>query len=565
MAMVNMGDESRHSLAKKSAMKVKFVSVENSILAVGFRKVVAVARSIHSDVGMYFVAPGNLYSKYTLLVKAGDITNDLPNEDVEIIAKDLAQADMVCFSCMTMISNLTKKLIAAIRIINPRVYIVWGGIHPIVDSADTIQCVDAICTGEGETAFRNFFLAYRNGEDYTKTKNFWFNVNGTIIQNDFLPLQSGEEMDKLPLTHYAKDEKIYRSGLGFCTMEQKDYLAFNGVIYTTVWSIGCPYHCNFCSNTKFIANDKHYSKLRHPSVDYLIREVKNAIKIHPYISSVAFQDDSFMAISSGSLQAFATKWKHEINLPFSVHGVIPAYVRRDKMAILLRGGMNWLRMGIQSGSDRILDFYRRPNKPGELAQAISIIGEFKDYMLPPTYDFILDNPLETRQDIIDTLEFLYKIPRPFTLNYFSLRVIPNSDMARDLAMLGITAEHIKTKSYKVLRPTFGNILFLMLATLRPPRWLFDFLLKYVKGYADQQAEYPILLYMFRILYLLRYACSHLWYMDFSFITGNLGWICSKTGAIKFWQKLVLRNPAGLVSQIQTAEIAGHGSPVDDRS
>ena len=47
-----------------------------------------------------------------------------------------------------------------------------GGIHPIIVPEDAIQHADAICTGEGEFAFAEFFDAFKNGRDYLRFMDF---------------------------------------------------------------------------------------------------------------------------------------------------------------------------------------------------------------------------------------------------------------------------------------------------------------------------------------------------------------------------------------------------------
>ena len=146
------------------------------------------------------------------------------------------------------------------------------------------------------------------------------------------------------------------------------------------------------------------------------------------------------------------------------------------MEILTSGGMIGMRMGIQSGSDRILKFYKRPNRPGLVMQTAKTISEFSKYMKPPTYDVILDNPIENRQDVIDTLKLLYDLPRPFVLLVYGLSVIPNTTLAKDLEKLNISLKDI-SKGYLTVAPTLANTMVYMLTVFKPPKWLFNILLK----------------------------------------------------------------------------------------
>ena len=140
-----------------------------------------------------------------------------------------------------------------------------------------------------------------------------------------------------------------------------------------------------------------------------------------------------------------------IRIPFWVYGLIPVFVNREKMKVLVRSGMEGVRMGIQSGSDKILKLYNRPNRPGLIADSMSIIGEFTPYMCPPYYDIIVDNPIETKQDLTDTLEVMYHAPRPYTILVYALRMIPGTEMAEDFEKRGIPVESI-TKGYVATIP-----------------------------------------------------------------------------------------------------------------
>ena len=263
-------------------MKISFVSIEDGITALGFRKMASFARSIHPSTEVCYLPLTNAYNPLRFLFKPGEHDRVYSDADLDSIASHFAKSDLVCFSSMTAYSDLTKEIIQLTKKINPKTYIIWGGIHPIVHPEDAIEYPDAICVGEGETAFKLFLSSFEERGDYTSTKNFWFNHNGTVIRNDFLPLHTSEEMDQFPFLLYADNELIFKHGKGFIPQNTNDYLSSYGLgnTYMTIWSIGCPYKCSFCANTKFIENDKNYRKLRHPSVDYIIAEVKDVLKKH---------------------------------------------------------------------------------------------------------------------------------------------------------------------------------------------------------------------------------------------------------------------------------------------
>jgi radical SAM superfamily enzyme YgiQ (UPF0313 family) len=322
-------------------------------------------------------------------------------------------------------------------------------------------------------------------------------------------------------------------------MTLHDRLKFNGLSFNTVWSIGCPFKCTYCGNTKFIENDVGYRKLRHPSARYAVAEIKSAIAAQPYLSTVCFHDDSFMAIPYDQLAEFSEIWREEVGIPFAVYGVIPNYVRQDKLQVLTWGGMNRIRMGVQSGSQRILDFYQRPTPVEDVLAASKVCAKFAPkYQIPPAYDIIVDNPIETRQDVIDTLEMIYAFGRPLTLNIFSLKVIPNTNLELTLREAGVDIEEISS-SYINIPPRWANLVLYLLVVWKPPRWIFDRLLKRVRASTEEQKMYPVRATVMRLIYLSKRAIDHLRHLDFSTIPGYAGYIAWKIGLVDFWWKWVI--------------------------
>jgi len=526
------------NIKKPNALKVYLACIEDGLDNIGFRKFSAYIKTLHPETTIAYVPTGNMRGLLRILREEG--AGNLSEADITKIGKFLAKADLVGLCSMTQYSDTVCEIISAIRNFNPQAYIVWGGIHPIIHPEDAIKYADAICTGEGEFAFKSFLQLYNNGEDYTTTPSFWFRKGSNIIKNINLPLMHQKEMDELPQLIYDDGELIYHQGKDFKVIDYRDFLYYNGLAYNTIWSIGCPLKCTYCGNAKFIEYDKGYRRLRNSSPRTIIEEIKRVKSKHKFLSTINFHDDSFLALPYDVLKEFCKLWKEEINMPFAIYGVIPNYVREDKMALLLDAGLIRIRMGIQSGSENILEFYKRPTKLLKINEATKIINKFKRYMIPPVYDIILENPIETAEDTRATIDLLHEMPRPYTPAIHCLRVIPNTPLEQDLKDRGLTIPKIDTSFISGYNRTIGNILVFALAVWRIPNWLMKILRKKVFPVQTKQPHYPIVFKLFRTAYLLKRGYGHLRFMDFTFFPGNIGYFLWKIGFISFWHRFMLK-------------------------
>jgi anaerobic magnesium-protoporphyrin IX monomethyl ester cyclase len=526
-------------------VRIQLVCLEDGITSCGFRKLAAYAERVSPGTESLYVSTRSYRTVRGALSGTMGTLSTLLDDHVDEIAQSLRHADVVGFSSMTGYADLTRRVIRRVRELNPSSYLVWGGIHPIIEPEDAIQAgVDGICTGEGEFAFEQLIDGLAAGRDVTGTPNFWFRgADGAVIKNRFLPLQTPEEMETLPFPQYgAPSERIYEQGKGFVPLTVDDYLHNDGLGYPAIWSIGCPLHCSYCGNTKFIANDANYRKLRHPSARYIVEQVKDVKARFPHLSQVSFHDDSFMAIRYSELEEFAELWRAEVGLPFAVYGVIPTYVKRDKFELLSWAGMNRIRMGIQSGSKAILDFYKRPTPPERILQAGSVASSFAPkYHIPPVYDIIMDNPIEKREDVVATLELLYALARPYTLLIYSLKVIPNTGLAESMKERGIDLDEIDD-SYLIVPPRVANLLLYLLVLWRPPRWLWERLLRRVRASSEPQPLYPRLGMVLRTLYLAKRVLGHLRVMDLSITPGKTGHVLWRLGIVERWQRWFVQHP-----------------------
>ena len=157
-----------------------------------------------------------------------------------------------------------------------------------------------------------------------------------------------------------------------------------------------------------------------------------------FIGEICFCDDTFASRSLSEIQDFSEKYKEKINFPFYIL-VSPANVEKKKFDLLVDAGLSHIGMGIQSGSNRIIGLYNR-QRVGNIEQSLKaaqILNSYKNHLLP-YYDFIVENPYETKEDLLDTIRLLIKLPRPFKIRVYALSFFPGTELYKKAFTDGIS-------------------------------------------------------------------------------------------------------------------------------
>jgi radical SAM superfamily enzyme YgiQ (UPF0313 family) len=502
------------SILDRQNLKIAFVLVGTNINGFGFRRVAAIARMIEPGTDIFFVAVDNLRSFTSYIFPSKKLP--FSEVDIKIVGKHFACYDLVCISSMSNTSEYVVKIAMSIKRNNPNTFILYGGVHPTLYPEDAIQEVDAICVGEGEKPFAEFLTAIKNKQDYTHIKGLWFNSTHGIIRNPLPPLNSNEELNSYQMGYEGFDSYLYDlKNKKFRKLTEFDYIKFNGLIYYTIWTLGCPFSCTYCSNKRFENLNKNYLKLRYCDPEHMVNMLEKMIKLYPYTKRICLHDDNLITLPLEVIRSFSELYKKRIGIPFIVGGIHPNTCSKEKIDILASAGLIKVRMGIQSGSENMLRLYERNTPIDKIEASAEILADSarKTKMVPPAYDIILDNPTETKEDIIATLQLFNNLKRPFTLNLFSLRALPGTKLTEYFEKNKI--ECYRGGGFSLIRPTTGNILLYLLTIIKIPSAIFDRCLSFVKGYNEPQREHPLLLHIARVLYQYKRRIIQLSKRDFS--------------------------------------------------
>ena len=329
---------------------------------------------------------------------------------------------------------------------------------------------DIVCIGEGELAILELMNKMQNGQDYYDTKSFWFRRNGEIIRNEIRPLL--EELDELPFQDYDfKDQYAYdliKDSIVPITKDMFEGLFslapdINGRMvpsYKIMTTRGCPMNCTFCASSFLKKKLYTHKYVRHRSVENVICELKEVIKRFPSIKLIQLFDDILFYMKRDFIKELARHYKENIGLPFYCQASATT-MDEEKLKYLLDAGLIWVEIGIQSGSERINKIYQRNVSNEQVLRSASILHKYRAKMLPPCYHVILDNPWETSEDILKTLNIILKLPRPYSLKLASLVCFPKTgiyDKAKAEGLIKNDLEEIYRKPFVYFSGNYLNYL-----------------------------------------------------------------------------------------------------------
>src|SRR3978361_76548 len=119
-------------------MRTRMVCLEDGITSCGFRKMAAYVAQLHPGTESCYISTERYRSVRTAVRGMGDkaVIND---EQIDEMAQDLKDSDLIGFSSMTGYADLTHRVIKRIRELNPSVYIHWDGVACAMQHTTTRQ------------------------------------------------------------------------------------------------------------------------------------------------------------------------------------------------------------------------------------------------------------------------------------------------------------------------------------------------------------------------------------------------------------------------------------------
>ena len=339
-------------------------------------------------------------------------------KQIEPFAAECAEADVIAFGFTSPLFGRAKQVLKFVKSVAKNATIVAGGVHATILPEEVLRAgFDYAFIGEGELSIVEFAERLSSGTA-RDTLGIAYLENGNLSRA--LPAPFIKSLDSLPFP--ARDL------IDYGRYERQGGLNQVGMIATR----GCPFKCSFCKPTL----DKLFGKLRKRSAENVASEIEEVIgRLGPGVG-IFFKDDT--------MSLLGLSWFEELEGILASRRLSPKWhcsarvdtVSPKLLAAMKRCGCRVISFGVEAGSQRILDFYRKDITPAQVEDAFRWCRKAG---IQATANVILGAPDETRDELQATYDLMRRI-RPADIYVYFCSALPETDMYRAIAEAGCLAE-----------------------------------------------------------------------------------------------------------------------------
>ncbi len=301
--------------------------------------------------------------------------------------------EILGFSVLLSAAKEAPKIAERVKAENPNITIVFGNFHATFNAERILRkypFVDVIVRGEGERTSLRLAQCLENGGNLKEVEGIAFRKAGKIISTPDKPLI--KNVDELPFPDRNLTDAKYSSRIFGIKVNTKKFT-------TLVSSRGCPFRCSFCGIRKFARGI-----WRPRSVENVIEELE-FLQSEGY-EQFLFADDNFTLNAKRVSKLCQRIKKAGMDVEWFCDSRVD-HVSYDMFREMVKAGCRCLFFGIESGNQRILDFYNKGITPEQTERAIHKARKAGVDIIVGS--FIVGAPDETRREIVNTLQFANKL------------------------------------------------------------------------------------------------------------------------------------------------------------
>lgn len=312
--------------------------------------------------------------------------------------------DMIGLSFLTPTYRKALNLVKKLKKEIPNAIYVCGGVHPTIQPIETLNefGVDFVVVGEGENTIVELCEKLEKKENIDTVKGIVYSNNGQVINTGKQDLI--KDLDSLPFpARHLLNFEVYLNGPGIIRGYAVNRLT------SIVASRGCPYGCIYCGSHNLFGR-----KIRRRSVDNVIAEIEHLIQKYQ-IRGLYFCDDLFTNDHEW-VKNFCRKLKEKnIKLVWACQSRVDT-ITEELMREMKSVGCIQIDFGVENGSDKILKVLNKATNAAAIKRAFQMAKKVK---IRTCATFMIGNPSETMEDLLETLRVAREISADFTVFYYT--------------------------------------------------------------------------------------------------------------------------------------------------
>ena len=267
------------------------------------------------------------------------------------------------------------------------VFIVLVGSHPTYFHKEILtqnSFVDAIVRGEFDLTIRDLSFALSNEEGLEGVKGISYRDDSGVHINAGRPLIQDLDALPFPARHIVKSES-YREAV------------FTGKRCTTIVSSrGCPYQCVFCLWPRTM----YGRKFRARSPRNVVDEVDHVVN-ESGVDEIYFDDDCLTLDKRRLMKICEEIRRRGIDVKWMCQARVDN-VDRKLLKEMKKAGCHYIKYGVESGSQRMLDVMKKGITLEDARRAFKVTRKIG---IKTQAFFLFGLPWDTHKTIRETIEF----------------------------------------------------------------------------------------------------------------------------------------------------------------
>ena len=373
-------------------MKITFINPPalNEILSCN-PEIIGEQRGFNPPLGLLYLA-GYLekYSTHKLEIIDAQV-EQYTYEQLEN-ALTASTPDVVCLTLLTFTVLDVLKTIAIVKEINPKTVVIVGGTHAQIYPEQTIAYpnIDFVILGEGEPVLLKLIEELDSGNKNLNFPGLVYKVGEKIINTGVPPYLDDLDALPFPARHLTPYQKYY------------SVISEVTPVTTMFTSRGCPFQCNFCDRPNM------GKQFRYRSAQNVVDEMELCEKMG--IREILIYDDTFTVHKQRAIDICAEYLKRGLTVRWDIRARVDT-VTAEMLDKFKQANCTRIHYGVEAGTDRVLKVLNKGITLDQVRKAFQLTKQKKISTL--AY-FMLGNPTESYEDVLESINFACKLPSDYT-------------------------------------------------------------------------------------------------------------------------------------------------------